>query len=131
MQLLQEVCAPYWPGTGSFTYGDMFVNIIGAQEAKEFTTRVFKVTDGKVGLLLFNNVVLCFLLQSNVTHQVTQFHMHSWGPHKSPASNAGILAMIEEIQKVQRSTGNKPIVVHCRYLCMYMSVHLCVWRSCM
>ena len=42
--------------------------------------------------------------------------MHSWGAYKSPASNAGILAMIEEVQKVQRGTGNKPIVVHCRYI---------------
>ncbi|XP_065904644.1 receptor-type tyrosine-protein phosphatase S-like isoform X2 [Dysidea avara] len=93
----QEACAPYWPDTGSFTYGDIVVANISVVEAKEFTTGVFKVTDKK----------------SNVTHQVTQFHMHSWGAHKSPASNAGILAMIEEIQKVQRGTGNKPIVVHC------------------
>ena len=48
--ILQEVCAPYWPETGSFTYGDMVVANINVVEAKEFTTRVFKVTDKKVCL---------------------------------------------------------------------------------
>ena len=41
----QEVCAPYWPESGAFTYGDMTVTSVSAVEAKEFTTRVFKVTD--------------------------------------------------------------------------------------
>ena len=42
---LQEVCAPYWPESGNFTDGDMTVTSISVVEAKEFTTRMFKVTD--------------------------------------------------------------------------------------
>ena len=41
----QEVCAPYWPQSGVFSYGDMTVTSVSAVEAKEFTTRVFKVMD--------------------------------------------------------------------------------------
>ena len=56
-----------------------------------------------------------YILQaSNSTHQVTQFHYHSWGAHKSPTSAAGLITLIDEVQRVQRSTANKPIVVHCR-----------------
>ena len=42
---LQEACAPYWPESGTFTYGDMIVTSASVVEAKEFTTRVFKITD--------------------------------------------------------------------------------------
>ena len=45
INLFQEACAAYWPESGAFTYGDMTVTIVSAVEAKEFTTRVFKVTD--------------------------------------------------------------------------------------
>jgi len=48
LNYLQEVCAPYWPESGAFTYGDMTVTNVNTSEAKEFTTRVFKVTDKKV-----------------------------------------------------------------------------------
>lgn len=48
LNCLQEVCAPYWPESGAFTYGDMTVTSVNTIGAKEFTTRVFKVTDKKV-----------------------------------------------------------------------------------
>lgn len=28
----------------------------------------------------------------------------------------GILSVIEEVEKIQRRTGNNPIVVHCRFI---------------
>ena len=65
-----------------------------------------------------HSVILLYLLHpiqaSNSTHQVTQFHYHSWGAHKAPTSAAGLITLIDEVQRVQRSTANKPIVVHCR-----------------
>ena len=45
LNYLQETCAPYWPESDSFTYGDMTVTNVNTTDAKEFTTRVFKVTD--------------------------------------------------------------------------------------
>lgn len=45
LNYLQEVCTPYWPESGTFTYGDMTVTTVNVVEAKEYTTRVFKVND--------------------------------------------------------------------------------------
>ena len=45
MNQFQEQCAPYWPESGASTYSDMTVTSVSAVEAKEFTIRVFKLTD--------------------------------------------------------------------------------------
>ena len=46
--------------------------------------------------------------------QVTQFHVTNWSPDGT-CSNLNVLTdVIEEVAKVQRRTGNNPILVHCR-----------------
>ena len=46
---------------------------------------------------------------------MTQFHITNWTPDGVCANLATITEVIEELDKVQRRTGNHPIVVHCRY----------------
>ncbi|XP_065904176.1 receptor-type tyrosine-protein phosphatase alpha-like [Dysidea avara] len=93
----EEVCACYWPRTGVNTFDDMDVELTGGNSAKHFTTRTMKITDNK----------------TKKSHQVTQFQYHGWIAHKPPSNSTGLISMLEEVQKVQRSTANKPIVVHC------------------
>ena len=54
--------------------------------------------------------------QSTQIQQVTQFHITNWSPDGVCTNLATITDVIEEVDKVQRRTGNQPIVVHCRYL---------------
>ena len=55
-----------------------------------------------------------FLLQSGKAHQVMQFHIVNWGPDGRCSNLKTVTDVIEEVSKVQRRTGNNPIVVHCR-----------------
>ena len=54
--------------------------------------------------------------QSTETQEVTQFHITNWSPDGVCANLATITEVIKELDKVQRRTGNHPIVVHCRCL---------------
>ena len=53
--------------------------------------------------------------QSTQIQQVTQFHITNWSPDGVCTNLATITDVIEEVDKVQRRTGNQPIVVYCRY----------------
>ena len=63
------------------------------------------------------------LLQTGRSHKVTQFQLHGWLDSLPPANDitAGLMSMIDEIQKVQYiyNTHNDLVVVHCRYVYWY------------
>jgi hypothetical protein len=46
---------------------------------------------------------------------VTQFHITCWAPDGQCSNLRSIVDVVEDIAKVQRRTGNKPIFVHCWY----------------
>ena len=52
--------------------------------------------------------------QSGEAHHVTQFCIENWGPSGKCANGDTVLEVVDEVGKVQRRTGNNPIVVHCR-----------------
>ncbi|KAL5486469.1 hypothetical protein EMCRGX_G018952 [Ephydatia muelleri] len=62
-----------------------------------------------------NNVGFTNQYRSTQIQQVTQFHITNWSPDGVCTNLATITDVIEEVDKVQRRTGNQPIVVHCRY----------------
>ena len=47
-------------------------------------------------------------------HQVTQFHITCWAPDGQCSNLKCVVNVIEEVTKVQRQTGNKPVFIHCR-----------------
>ena len=53
--------------------------------------------------------------KSQHSYQVTQFHVTNWSPDGTCSNLKVITDVIEEVAKVQRRTGNNPILVHCRY----------------
>ena len=46
---------------------------------------------------------------------MSQFHITNWAPDGSCANLKTVTDVIEEVGKIQRRTGNNPILVHCRY----------------
>ena len=46
---------------------------------------------------------------------MSQFHITNWASDGSCSNLKTVIDVIEEVSKVQRRTGNRPIVVHCRY----------------
>ena len=68
-----------------------------------------------VSLLLCSSFTCGLPLQSNKSHQVNQFHITNWAPDGHCSNIKSVTDVIEEVGKVQRRTGNHPIVVHCRY----------------
>ena len=47
---------------------------------------------------------------------VTQFQFIGWPEQGRPDTSQGVLQMAESINAVQRSTGNKPITVICKWV---------------
>ena len=54
------------------------------------------------------------LPRSQKAHQVTQFHITCWAPDGRCSNLKAVVDVTEEVAKVQRRTGSKPIFVHCR-----------------
>ena len=131
---IKEVCHQYWPEQGIESYGEFTIES-GRQEVHDgYTTRKMYLAAAKVSRATVDMRAVCMCvcayvcikgctpllstkhLQSTQIHQVTQFHITNWTPDGVCANLATITDVIEEVDKVQRWTGNHPIVVHCRYL---------------
>ena len=46
---------------------------------------------------------------------VQQFHFTGWPEIGAPASGAGMVDLVDQVIRRQQHTGDKPIVVHCRW----------------
>ena len=56
-----------------------------------------------------------------------QFQYIGWPEEGIPDNGGGLIDLIGQVQKWQRSSGDKPIVVHCRLVSVTESpVHACV-----
>ena len=108
-------------------YGEYSVAIVKSTENDGYVERIISITD-KVGILKY-----CFLLtsyhffpQSGKPHQVTQFQILNWNSQGKCSCPQTIITVVEEVNKVQRRTDNKPIVVHCRSAAITTNT----WWSC-
>ena len=50
-----------------------------------------------------------------------QFHITNWAPDGSCSGIKTVIDVILEVTKVQIRTGNKPIVVHCRFITSFLA----------
>ena len=117
MCCVQETCYQYWPPSGSQTFGEFTVELLQEEKLSGFSIRNYGVYNEKVSLLSppLLQFYLWLPLQSNKSHQVNQFHITNWAPDGHCSNIKSVTDVIEEVGKVQRRTGNHPIVVHCRY----------------
>ena len=66
-----------------------------------------------------------FSFQTQVAHQVTQFHVTNWTEDGVCANLKTVTEVNEEVVKVQRKTGNRPILVHCTWVeRLHLNIHL-------
>jgi protein tyrosine phosphatase len=93
----KEVCYQYWPGSGSQTYGEFSVELLGEEMMDGYVLRTFSIAHSGSG----------------TAHQLSQFQVTNWAPDGSCGKLSSVSSVVEEMSKVQRRTGNHPIVVHC------------------
>ena len=78
-----------------------------------FTKRTISVYNEKVTLFCISVHMTCSL-QTASAHQVFQLHMTNWNPDGSIPELAPLVSVINETSAIQRRTGNKSVLVHCR-----------------
>ncbi|CAI8019241.1 Receptor-type tyrosine-protein phosphatase alpha [Geodia barretti] len=93
----EEVCYQYWPEKRTQSYGEFSVELLNEERKRGFLLRTFSVQEAKSG----------------TAHQVWQFHIPEWSSDYQWRGDVNaMVSVIEEVSKVQRKTGNHPIVVH-------------------
>ena len=121
-----EVCAQYWPTSvenGIMSFGEFIVKTSNADTNEETTRRVISITNNKVEahhtkneqhleLVLAIHFPFCF--QSEEVHKVTQFQLANWNTDGTCSNPQTLIDVIDQMNSIQRRTGNKPIVVHGR-----------------
>ena len=78
-----------------------------------FTKCTISVYNEKVTLFCISIHMTCSL-QTASAHQVFQLHMTNWNPDGSIPQLAPLVSVINETAAIQRRTGNKSVLVHCR-----------------
>ena len=107
------MCYQYWPDTEMKRQGDLAVEVVKNTKNDGYVERIITVTD-KVENFWFLLILYHFFPQSGKPHQVTQFQILNWNSQGKCSYPQTIITVVEEVNKVQRRTDNKPIVVHCR-----------------
>ena len=97
---MQVKCHRYWPLSGAENYGELQLILHNTTNYTDYTLREFKLVDSKDGASL----------------NIKQFQYTDWPEDSVPESGSGLIDLIGQVQKWQRSSGDKPIAVHCRYL---------------
>ena len=59
---------------------------------------------------------MSFVQSEDKVAVVTQLHYTEWPEHGSPANIASVMELLDTLSRTQISTGNKPVVVHCKYV---------------
>ncbi|XP_028413448.1 tyrosine-protein phosphatase Lar-like isoform X5 [Dendronephthya gigantea] len=87
----------YWPNKAPAVIGDLMVELMGEQKYEEYILREFKLTNTK----------------EKASHVIRQYNYTTWPDVGSPASSAGMIDLIGQVQRWQQQSGNKIITVHC------------------
>ena len=113
------MCYQYWPSSGSQILGEFTVELLREERQQGFVLRILSVQHSKVTTHTCftetqHHLVSIYFSQSGSSQEVSQFHITNWAPDGSCSSLKTVIDVIEEVSKVQRRTGNQPIVMHCR-----------------
>ena len=99
------MCHRYWPqGKGAAQeYGKLAVTFKDQKEFSEYVARKFEIVENQTRMSV-----------APTGTSITQFQYLRWQENSVPNSTTAILEIANLVQKVQMSTGNKPIVVMCK-----------------
>ena len=119
------MCYQYWPGKRAQSYGEFRVELLSEENRGGFLLRAFSVQQAKVSMVMLymclkihsvkvsgdtNNCLLFNTFQTVVQHSASS--VPEWVSDYQCADVNAIITLIEQVSKVQRRTGNHPIVVH-------------------
>ena len=92
------------------------MELVGEENRARFSIRHFGISNENVSFFSPSTAAVELLVfpQSNKSHQVSQFHITNWAPDGSCSKINTMTDVIDEVGKVQRKTGNHPIITHCR-----------------
>ncbi|XP_064386224.1 receptor-type tyrosine-protein phosphatase alpha-like [Halichondria panicea] len=94
----KEACSQYWPESGNVTsFGEFTIDNLGEETNTGFVMRQLSVLNEK----------------TQKAHQLTQFHITNWNSSGKCENLKTVTDVNEEVIKVQRRTGNNPVLVHC------------------
>ncbi len=99
------MCHRYWPEAqgSSEEYGKLSVKMSDQKVFDDFVLRKLEITENQG--------------RQSVTptgFSITQFQFLKWQENAVPNTISAILEIANLVQKVQMSTGNKPIVIMCK-----------------
>ncbi len=99
------MCHQYWPqGRGTTTdYGKFAVTFKDKKAFSGYVMRKFEIVEKQSRMSV-----------TPTGTSITQFQYLRWQENAVPNSTSAILEIANLVQKVQMSTGNKPIVVMCK-----------------
>ncbi len=99
------MCHRYWPqGKGVIQeYGKLAVTFKDQNAFSEYVARKFEIVENQTRMSV-----------APTGTSITQFQYLRWQENSVPNSTTAILEIANLVQKVQMSTGNKPIVVMCK-----------------
>ena len=104
---LQESFHCYWPINegNSATYGKIVVKLYSEENHGDYIVQKFELMEDK------QRTSLSF---SPSSLYVTQFQFLRWPEHSPPQETSSLLELVDKVNKVQMSSGNKAITVMCK-----------------
>ena len=104
---LQQGSHRYWPKFKDVTetYGDFAVIQQSIEAFGDYVVR-------KLGVSKQSSEATAVASEPSLV--VTQFHFTRWKVKEFPQHSASLLDLIQDVNRVQMNTSNKPIVVMCK-----------------
>ena len=104
----QEMSAHYWPAEvdGPQEYGKVMVKKISQEKRGDIILRKFVVDEKKQQASSLLNVKTAFT--------VTQFQFLVWPEHETPPITSSLIELVDNVNKVQMGSGNRPMIVMCK-----------------
>ena len=97
----KEVCVRYWPEEANRS------EVFGKYQVEKSTE------DRIESNYVIRKFKICSIDNPQDNRIVTQFHYLMWPNRAAPENTKSIVELIDELQRVQRKSGNGPITVHC------------------
>jgi protein tyrosine phosphatase len=108
--LSQEASYPYWPSStfSPVQYGKISIVKTCEEEFESYIMRKFEITGvpAKSLSVSSNNLSPSFV--------VTHYQFLEWSEEKSPNNTMALIELMEKVNKVQMTSGNKSITVMCK-----------------
>ena len=103
------MCQQYWPKVkgDSITFGKCTVTLTSQENNNDYIIRKIEISSSE-------NCSRTSVSQSGFT--VTQFQYVEWPEDRVPLVTTPVLEIANLVQKVQMGSGNKAIVVMCKYV---------------